>query len=176
MQAKILKTKRQIQRLRLERRCVIRLALLHRFICLTCSANSILYDRFQEAKNSGTLENTSIPVSSLQAQLTSVPFGSLNGDLASSTSMQQHSPHAHHQHQQSHFSPSHQHISHHQPPQPPSSVFHQHQLQNDLSSQGYHPSHFITQPGLMHDGSDTLMLNALHHNLQGVDQSMSMSL
>ncbi|KAK9897710.1 hypothetical protein P389DRAFT_60877 [Cystobasidium minutum MCA 4210] len=139
MQAKILKTKRQIQRLRLER--------------------SILYDRFQEAKNAGTLEHTSIPVSSLQPQLSSIPYGSsLNG----STSM--------------HHRPPPQHPPHLMHPQDlsPSTAFHPPYHQS--LSQGYHPSQFITHPGLMHDGSDTMMMNALHHDMQGVDPTMSMPL
>lgn len=122
--------------------------------------SSILYDRFQEAKNAGTLEHTSIPVSSLQPQLSSsVPFGTLNG---SST--------MHHHH------PSHQ----QQPPHliHPQSLSHQPSMfQHSQSlSQGYHPSQFITHPGLMHDGNDSIMMNALHHDMQGVDPTMSMSL
>jgi len=148
MQAKILKTKRQIQRLRLERRSVDRYSGLVVQYADTQECNSILYDRFQEAKNAGTLENTSIPTSSLQAQLASVPFGSLNGSNA-----MHHSSHQSHQ--------SHQ----------PSSSFH------TSLSQGYHPSQFIHHPGLMHDSNDTLMMNSLqHHDIRGVDPHMSMSL
>lgn len=161
MQAKILKTKRQIQRLRLERRYVHLTQRPKLWIGPMLKLDSsILYDRFQEAKNAGTLEHTSIPVSSLQPQLSSsVPFGTLN---ASST--------MHHHH------PSHQ----QQPPHliHPQSLSHQPSMfqHSQTLSQGYHPSQFITHPGLMHDGNDSIMMNALHHDMQGVDPTMSMSL
>ena len=130
--------------------------------------SSILYDRFQEAKNAGTLEHTSIPVSSLQPQLSSIPFGS--GSLNGSTSMHQHHPPPQHQHQHQHQQ---LHSIHTQAMSP--SAFQQHHHHPSLS-QGYHPSQFITHPGLMHDGNDSLMMHPLHHDMQGVDPTMSMSL
>jgi hypothetical protein len=104
-------------------------------------------DRFQEAKNAGTLENTSIPASSLQGQLTSVPFASMNNG---SNSM-------HHSSHQSHQGA------------PP---FH-----TSLSQGYHPSQFVVHHPGLMHDSNDTLMMNSLHHHDMGsVDPSMSMSL